>query len=196
MPNPATGQGVDVSKGLQKFSWCMYMCLSTSAGIAPPNKLGVNEPAAPWVRMGRMMDDDIKWNVPDPAFLEGRAGFAKVLKFRAVNQAEIPIITASLDETDPDILNRLRGNAAGTATSLSSGVYLGSAFTYKPGVFVQAKVLFVGSGINVQTERQIYAANCYVTFKFTESPMSETVDAIVSMANDTNNTAFLVQDWT
>jgi hypothetical protein len=171
------------------------MCLTTSAGAIPPNKLGVTEPISPWVRQARIIGDDFNWNVPDPSFLEIRAGFTKVLKARIVNQAEMPNVTIPLDEADPEAQNRLRGNAAGGATSLSSGVYTGYAFIYKPGVFVNGKVLLVGSSLINATERQVYAPNAYVTFKNVDDPQYERIDVIISMGVDASGAAAYFQDW-
>src|SRR5262245_36794335 len=109
MPTPLTGAGADVTKGLRKYSWAMYLCAAASAGAIPPSKLFAAEPASPWVRQGRIAGDQFTWNIPDPGYLEGRAGALNVLKYRIVNQAEIPVLNAQLDEADPDVLSRLRG---------------------------------------------------------------------------------------
>lgn len=195
MPNPLTGSGADISKGLRKYSWALYLAPASGGAVAPPGKLVGAEAAAPWVRQGRLKGDEFAWNVGAPQFLEGRAGFKKVLKFYVVNQAELPKVTVPLDESDPEILNRLRGGAAGAATTLSSGVYEGYKFVYDTGIFYSAKVLLVGTGVNGTFERQVIGLNAVVLFKFVTNPDSEGVELDVTFLNDSNNDSFTVQDW-
>lgn len=195
MPNPATGLGADVSKGLQKFTYALYLCDATSGGVIPPAKLLGAEPASPWVRQGRLVDDGITWNIPDPSFLEGRAGFAKVLKFRVVNQAEIPVMNVELDESDPDVMSRLRGGAANAATSLSSGAYTGYQYIYQTGKFYAAKALLVGTSVSTTKERHFFAGNAVVTFKEKTGTASDNLEAIIAMLNDASNNAYTTNEW-
>lgn len=195
MPNPATGLGADVSKGLQKFTYALYLSAATGAGAAPVAKLLGAEPPSPWVRQGRLVDDMLNWNIPDPSFLEGRAGFAKVLKFRVVNQAEIPVLNVELDESDPDVMSRLRGGAANAATVLSSGAYTGYQYIYQTGLFYAAKVLLVGTGVSTTKERHFFAGNAVVTYKEKTGADSDNLEAIIAFLNDASNNAFTVNEW-
>lgn len=193
MPNPAVIVGADVSLGLQKFAWALYL---STTGVLPIAKVGSGfEPAAPWVRCGRLKGDEFTWNISAPQMLEGRAGFSNVLKFYVVKQAELPQLTVPMDESDPEMLSRLRGNAAGSATSLSSGSYTGYSFSYVAGTVLNTRALLIGTEVNGLFERQVYAGNAFVTFKFVTNPDSEGVEAMITMANDANNQAFAVQNW-
>lgn len=197
MPNPATGLGANVSLGLQNFTWALYLCAASSAGALPNAKLLGLEPAAPWVRQGRLKADEFKWNIGAPSFLEGRAGFTQALKYYVVNKAELPKLTIVLDESDPEVLTRIRGNAAGSATSLSSGAYTGYSFIYKAGVVYNCKMLLVGSDLTGGVyERQIYAGNTYATFMQVQDPMAESEQIDAVMANDSNGQAYAIQNWT
>lgn len=194
---PTFGTGTDVSKGLKKFNYGLYMCGTATAGAIPGAKLVASEPATPWVKQGRIRADEITWNVPDPGFFEGRAGFKQTLKWRVVNQAEIPIVTAVLDEADAEVMNRLRGGSAGAATSLSSSSYTGYQFIYTPGLYYAAKVLLVGISVSDNAERHILASNCYVTFKPSDAAGAvSTVDVTIAMAGDSSGYAFTQNDWT
>lgn len=196
MPTPVTGGGLKVNKGAQKYNYALYLSAQSGAGAIPGAKLVASEPASPWVRQGRLKRDQVVWNVPDPSYMDARVGFNQSLDFRIVNQAEIPSFTAPLDETDPDIQNRLRGNAALAATTLSSGAYTGYKFIYQAGQFYSAKVLLIGTSPVDATERHIYAAKAFVTFKPTTTVDDvETVDVAVAMANDSSGNAYTIQDW-
>ena len=196
MPTPATGLGLAVSKGLKKWTYAFYMAPASGAAAIPAAKLLANEAASPWVRQGRLRSDEFSWNIPEPGFMDGTAGFAKSWQFRIVNEAEKPTVTITLDETDPEVLNRLRGNAAGAATSLSSGAYTGYKYIYQTGLFYNAKVLLVGSGTHDTTERQVYGGNCYVTFRPTTAAGEvETLEVSVAFANDSSGNAITFQDW-
>jgi hypothetical protein len=195
MPNPQTGGGADVSKGLQKFTYALYLCDASSGGVIPTAKTVNAEPSSPWVRQGRLQGDDFTWNIAAPSYLEGRAGFTQVLKYYVVNKAEMPQMTAKLDEADPEVQNRLRGGLSGAATSLSSGAYTGYQFIYKAGLFYAAKVLLVGSAITGSRERHFFAGNAVVTFKEADDPTSEVVEVTFTFLNDASNNAFTMNEW-
>jgi hypothetical protein len=174
----------------------MYLSAQSGAGAIPGAKLVAAEPAAPWVRQGRLVRDQVVWNVPDPGFMDALVGFNQSLDFRIVNKAEIPSFSAPLDETDPDVQNRLRGNAALGATTLSSGAYTGYSFIYQAGQFYSARVLLIGTSPVNATERHIFGARAFVTFKPTTTVDGlETIDVMVAMANDSSGNAYKINDW-
>lgn len=196
MPSPVTGSGAPIGKDLIKCSWAMYFATIISAAVIPPAKLGNFEPAAPWVRQGRLKGDEFTWNVPAPGILEGRAGFTQVLKFYVTNKAEMPQLTVPLDEGDPEIFQRLRGSNAGAAATLSSGVYTGYSFSYQPGITYNTKVLMVGTSITGSgTEKHFYCPNSFVTIKPTTNPDSDAVEATITMAVDNSLIAFYFNYW-
>lgn len=195
MPSPVTGGGAPVGLDLIKCSWAMYFATIASGAVIPAAKLGNTEPPI-WVRQGRLKGDEFTWNVPAPGILEGRAGFTQVLKFYAVNKAEMPQLTVPLDEGDPEIFSRLRGGAAGAAGTLSSSIYTGYSFQYKTGIAYNTKVLLVGTSITGSAvEKHFYCPNAFVTIKPTTNPDSDAAEANVVMATDVNLVAFYYNYW-
>lgn len=195
MPSPAVGGGAAVSKGLQIFSYALYLAASGGAAAVPANKLGKDsEPAAPWVRQGRLRDDSWQSNIGDPELFKGRAGWNRSVQFTAVRQAEDISFICRLDESDPDVIAKLRGIAA---TSLSSGSNLGQAFTYKTGETYGAKALLVGVAVdpNSTRERHIFASKATVTFKLIKEDDFEGIEARIEVADASGTETFQIREW-
>jgi hypothetical protein len=192
LPNPLTGGGAPISKDLRKYTWAFYIAPIGSGATFPASRIAGSEPTGGWVRQGRLKDDDVAWNIADPSFLEGRAGFTKSLKWRVVNQAEMPELTARLDESDPVIEAQLRG---ATYTALSSGIYLGEEFIYKTGLFYSCKVLFIGTDVQSARENHLYGGNCVVTFKLISDPMYEGLEVKVVFLDVSSTETFRDREW-
>lgn len=194
MPNPQVGLGADVSGGLQRYKWALYLADFGGAAVVPTNKLGAaSEPAAPWVRQGRLRFDDIAWENTDIEFLKGRAGFQRSVKYNVPRQAEDIGLRIRLDESDPDVQAMLRGDA--NATALSNGSNTGTEFIYKTGEYYNAKVLLVGVEVQGIKERHIYLGNCVVTFKPVHEDEYEGVDVVIAAADVDSTETFKDRIW-
>lgn len=194
MPNPAIGSGADVSKGLKKYKYALYVADASGAAVVPANKLGAaSEPASPWVRVGRLAGDAITYNIGDLDWLIGRAGFDKSEKWRVVNQAEAAGFTISLDEEDPDVQARLRGT---TATSLSSGSNTGQEYIYKTGTFYSAKVLLVGlDATGGVREKHVFIGKAVVSFKPTTTDTHDGLDVAIFAIDTSATETFRTREW-
>lgn len=192
MPNPAAGSGPAISKDLRKYVSVLYLATAASGASYPAFKLGNTEPTGGWTRQGRLKDEDITWNVPDPQFLEGRVGFNNSLKFRVVKQAEIPQMTLRFDEADPNVQALLRGSSY---TALSSSIYTGQEFIYKTGQYYSCKVLIVGTDVASTREHHVFAANAVVTYKPVTDPAYEGLEAIVTLLDVSSSETFRIREW-
>jgi hypothetical protein len=192
MPNPQVGSGPNVSFGMQKFAYVLYLAAAGSAATAPPGKLLATEPAAPWTRQGRLAGEDVTWSAAKPGFLEMRAGFTHALKARVVNQAEIPDLTLKFDEADPVVQALLRGSSYAV---LSSGPYTGEEFIYKTGIVYLCKALIVGESMNSAREHHIYGANCMIVFYPETDASYEGLGAVLTFLDVSSTETFRVHEW-
>lgn len=194
MPTPLVGQGAAISKGLQRFQYAFYIAAASSGATFPSVKLGASEPTGGWVRVGRLRFDDIGVNIADAQMFEGRAGWAKALQFRAVQQAEDVKFTLDLDERDPDVQSKLRNT---TATSLSSGSSTGQEFIYKAGQSFAAKVLIVGIAADPSSTREhhLYMGKTIVTYKLTNQADYEGLQAMVYCSDVSSVETYRDREW-
>ena len=150
------------SKGKQRFKYVLYLADDGGADTYPAAKLLAGEPGAGWVKQGRLLDNSISGNFGDVEWFDLRAGFARDLQARVPRQAEDIRISCTLDENDPDVIAKIMGS---TATSLSSGAYMGTEYVYKTGTYFGAKVLLVGQEVQGTREEHLFLGKAIVTFK-------------------------------
>src|ERR1035437_7603415 len=120
MPTPLPGDGA-LTFGFGQVLPVGTLYLATfnaTTPLVPPGiSLGANEPAAGWVKLGLLRDDQFTVEETDPTIIEYTRGFRQRYFGEVIRKSGVRTIAATMDEVDPASIASFSGD---TTTDLGS----------------------------------------------------------------------------
>jgi hypothetical protein len=150
--------------------------------VAPPGiNLGVDEPAAAWVKTGLLRDEQFTVEEADPDIIEYRRGFRQRYFGEVIRKAGVRTVTAKMDEIDPASIASFTGavtTALGSANAIR--VDLGSSEYY------HRSLLAVYYDDVSSAEFQMYSPHVLARYKMSKNAEFMTVDLTIKLISFIN----------